>query len=136
MTSPIIPEIYARHRAAAVIHTPFGVMLEGDMACLIKATARDCGLTVKETRDALLQHWIDEARARTAAMTPAERRAMTKAQALTFARAEVGFGTDAAEAEYREAVRTGDTKTQARLDAEATARLARFDAAMGALTNA
>jgi hypothetical protein len=71
----------------------------------------------------------------TDAMSPAERRAMTRTQARSFARAEAGFGSDADESAYRDAHRKGDTATLKRLDAEATARLLAFDRALGEVDN-
>jgi uncharacterized protein (DUF1015 family) len=56
------------------------------------------------------------------AMTPEERRAMHQAQARSFVIAEAGFGSDADEAAYRQALADNDTKTLARLDAEAAER--------------
>ena len=130
MTHPTIPETCARHRAAFILRLPFGVLLKDDMAYLLKATARDCGVTVREVRDVMLQHWIDLAAAKTRAMTPAERSAMIRAQAASFARAEAGFGSDADEAAWREAHRTGDTKTLKLLEAEAAARVLAVDRVM------
>ena len=65
--------------------------------------------------------------ARYKAMTQEERRAHDLAQKESFVRAEVGFGSDADEAAYRDAYRSGDTETLRRLQAEETARLAQFD---------
>lgn len=55
MTSPAptIPEIYAKHRAAFIFRTPFGVLLKDDMAALIKATARDAGVSVQDVLKAV-----------------------------------------------------------------------------------
>lgn len=67
---PTLIETFTRHRAAFVLRLPFGVLLKDDMAYLLKATARDCGVTVKEARDALLQHWLDLPPARTPPRVP------------------------------------------------------------------
>ena len=72
---------YRAKRAAFVRHTPFGILLADDQAALIKATARDCGVTVAEVEDCLAQELT---RIKTAAieaqrlwdlMTPETRRA-------------------------------------------------------------
>ena len=57
------------------------------------------------------------------AMTPEQRAEMHSAQAASWARAEAGFGSDADEAEYRDAFRRGDGEALARLNAESTARV-------------
>jgi hypothetical protein len=44
---PTIPEAYAKNRAAFILRTPFGVLLKDDLAALVKATARDAGVTVQ-----------------------------------------------------------------------------------------
>lgn len=47
MTTPTtIRTTFARHRAAFRHFTPFGVLIALDMACLIRATARDAGCSV------------------------------------------------------------------------------------------
>lgn len=134
MTHPTIAQVYAKHLAALTLRTPFGVLLKPDREALVKATARDAGVTVEEVqawlRDDLSQA-IRDAAARYAAMSPAERHAMIRAQAASFARAEAGFGSDADEAAWREAHRTGDTKTLKRLEAEAAARVLAVDRVMG-----
>ena len=43
-----IAALYAAKRAAFIRHTPFGVLLKSDLACLIRATARDARVTVAE----------------------------------------------------------------------------------------
>jgi hypothetical protein len=43
-----ITEIFERHRSEFRFRTPFGVLLEDDMRYLVKATARDAGVTVAE----------------------------------------------------------------------------------------
>ena len=57
------------------------------------------------------------------AMTPEQRAEMHSAQAASWARAEAGFGSDADEAEYRDALRRGDGDALARLNAESAARV-------------
>lgn len=57
-------------------------------------------------------------------MTPAE----VAAQRRSYVRAEIGFGSDADEAAYRAALVAGSTAALARLEAEAQARMAAFDA--------
>lgn len=46
---PTIAEAYAKHRAA-FLRTPFGHLLPDDIRDLIKATARDAGVTVEEVK--------------------------------------------------------------------------------------
>lgn len=49
MTTPsTIAQTYARHLAAFTYRTPFGVLLKSDREALVKATARDCGVTVEQ----------------------------------------------------------------------------------------
>jgi hypothetical protein len=49
MTTPdTIAQVYARHLAAFTLRTPFGVLLKSDREALVKATARDAGVTVDE----------------------------------------------------------------------------------------
>jgi hypothetical protein len=66
-------------------------------------------------------------RARQHRATPAERRA----QRRSWIAAEMAAGSDADEAEYREALAAGDRVKLARLDAEADARRAQALAMMG-----
>jgi hypothetical protein len=66
-------------------------------------------------------------RARQHRATPAERRA----QRRDWIAAEMATGSDADEAEYREALAAGDRVKLARLDAEADARRAQALAMMG-----
>lgn len=61
-------------------------------------------------------------------MTPEERGEMYRAQRRSFMRAEASFGSDADEAAYSRAVAHGDEKEVARLEAEASARVAAVDA--------
>jgi hypothetical protein len=42
-----IAQVYARHLAAFTHRTPFGVLLKSDREALVKATARDAGVTVE-----------------------------------------------------------------------------------------
>lgn len=70
---------------------------------------------------------LKRAFAHVAAMTPEERSAMYEAQRESWCRAELGFGTDADEAEYRAALARGDEETMIRLEREARERIARFD---------
>ena len=72
----------------------------------------------------MLEVLIKQSIAAYKAMSPAEREAMHQAQRRSWARAEIGFGSDADEARYRVA----DTDERKRLDAEANARVAAFDA--------
>ena len=68
------------------------------------------------------------ARARNAPpMTEAE----IKAQRDSFARAELGFGSDEQEAEYAAALLRGDDETVKRCEAEAQVRMAKFDEPSG-----
>lgn len=48
MTTPTIREAWDRHMAAARRYLPGGVPTKADRACMIKATARDAGVTVAE----------------------------------------------------------------------------------------
>lgn len=49
MTTPsTIAQTYARHLAAFTYRTPFGVLLKSDREALVKATARDAGVTVEQ----------------------------------------------------------------------------------------
>ena len=50
---PTIREAYEANRPAFKRHVPFGVLLKDDMAYLLKATARDAGVTVQEVLDAI-----------------------------------------------------------------------------------
>lgn len=59
-----------------------------------------CQACVKEERDAALAKLIEEANARVAAMSPEERAAMWQAQKESWVRGEMGFGSDADEAEW------------------------------------
>ena len=52
MTRSTITETHHRHRAEFILRTPFGVLLAADRAALIKATARDAGVTVKAVLEA------------------------------------------------------------------------------------
>ena len=45
-----VAEIYAAKRKVFEFHTPFGVLLEHDLRCLVRATARDTGCTMAEVR--------------------------------------------------------------------------------------
>lgn len=72
-------------------------------------------------RDNLLR-LIEAAKARK--MTPEER----DAQCRSFVRGQLGFGSDADEAAYRDALAKGDTPALARLEAEAQARMSAADA--------
>ena len=56
-------------------------------------------------------------------MTPAERKAMLAEQARGYAIAEAGMGSDAQEAEYAAALRSGDAAAIARCEAAAQARM-------------
>jgi hypothetical protein len=51
---------------------------------------------------------VKAAREELARMTPAEREAMYRAQQDSFVRAEMAFGSDADEAEYGDALASGD----------------------------
>lgn len=53
MTPPTIAETYTAKRAAFIRHVPFGVLLKRDEADLIRATARDCGVTIPELMQVL-----------------------------------------------------------------------------------
>ena len=55
-------------------------------------------------------------------MTDAER----AAQRASFARGEIGMGSDRDEAEYRAAARSGDRGAMSRLDGEAAGRVRRM----------
>ncbi len=55
MTRPTIAQTYARHLAEFTRRTPFGVLLKSDREALLKATARDAGVTVEE-----VQAWMKE----------------------------------------------------------------------------
>ena len=70
-----------------------------------------------------LQHMIERARDRVAAMSPAELAEMLDAQRRSFVRAEAGFGSDADEAAYSRAIIQGDRNEIAGLEAEASARV-------------
>lgn len=58
-----------------------------------------------------------------AAMTPEQRREMMRAQRRSWARGEVGIGSDADEAAYSRALKDGDQETLDRLQAEGDARV-------------
>lgn len=60
-------------------------------------------------------------------MTPEERAEMYRAQCRSFMRAEASFGSDEDEAAYSRAVAQGDEAEIARLEAEASARIAAVD---------
>lgn len=45
---PTILEAYAKKRAAFIRHTPFGVLTAPDKRALLRAVARDAGVTVAE----------------------------------------------------------------------------------------
>lgn len=47
---PTIAEAYAKHRATFILRTPFGHLLPDDIRDVIKATARDAGVTVEEVK--------------------------------------------------------------------------------------
>jgi hypothetical protein len=55
MTRPTIAQVYARHLAAFTRHTPFGILLKPDREALVKATARDAGVTVEEVLRAVIE---------------------------------------------------------------------------------
>ena len=73
--------------------------------------------------DAELKRLIELGRQRREAMTPEEREAEHRAQARSFVIAEAGFGSDADEAAYRDALSRKDTETLARLDAKSAERM-------------
>ncbi len=44
---PSIAEAYAKHRAAFILRTPFGHLMPDDIRDMIKATARDAGVSIE-----------------------------------------------------------------------------------------
>lgn len=74
-----------------------------------------------------LDRLLAESKAAVAAMTPEQRREMMEAQRRSWARGEVGIGSDADEAAYSQALRDGDQEAVARLQAESDARVKGFD---------
>lgn len=73
-----------------------------------------------------LSRLIAAAREQFSNMTPAQREAMLRDQARSFARAEAAFGSDADEVAMRDAISRGDSAAVARLTAEGDARAARL----------
>lgn len=59
--------------------------------------------------DAELKELLAKAKAMVDAMSPEERDAMFKAQLKSFIRAELAFGSDADEREYRRRMTAGET---------------------------
>lgn len=70
---------------------------------------------------------LAEAKARVDAMSPEERAAMLARQRESFVRAEIGFGSDADEAEYRAALESGDPAEIDRVKRKEEARLEAYD---------
>lgn len=71
---------------------------------------------------------IEKARARQAAMTPEQRAEEAEAQRRSYCRAEAAFGSDADEAEFAAAIRSGDAGRIAEAKRKEAARLVAFDA--------
>ena len=74
-----------------------------------------------------LEKLIETAKAKYDAMTPQERAALHRAQRDSYVRAEVAFGSDKDEAEYRAALLSGDEDWTAECRCKEAARLAAYD---------
>lgn len=75
-----------------------------------------------------LRSLLTDARKRWDSMSPAERAAMIAKQRRSYARGEAAFGSDRQEAEFREALQSGDPARIAQCEAAEAERLAQFDA--------
>jgi hypothetical protein len=71
---------------------------------------------------------LREAVKRYDAMTPEAKRDMARQQCEGWGRAEAGFGSDADEAEYAAALRSGDPEAIALVKQKEAERVARYDA--------
>lgn len=70
-----------------------------------------------------LEQLLAESKATWDSMTSAQRANMLEAQRKSWARGEAGMGSDKDEVEYAKALREGDKKTLARLEAESQERM-------------
>ena len=75
-----------------------------------------------------LEELMAKARAEYEAMTPAQRNALHREQRESYVRAEIALGSDADEAEYNEAILSGDQARIAECKRKESARLAAYDA--------
>ena len=57
MTRPTIPQAFTAKHAAFVRHTPFGHLLAGDRAALLRCVARDAGVSLKDAHDGIAE-WL------------------------------------------------------------------------------
>jgi hypothetical protein len=78
-----------------------------------------------------LDELVSKAKAQWGAMTPEQRRDMLRQQAISYGRAEAGFGSDADEAEYAAALASGEPERIAEVKLEEALRVARYDEIRG-----
>lgn len=70
-----------------------------------------------------IERLVSETKQRISEMTPEQREAMLKAQRESYVVAEMGFGSDKDEAEYRDAVLSGDADRIAACERAAQERM-------------